>query len=130
MSGTGEPARAASGTDFGLDDERLAGHPTVYAEGSLAGKTALISGGAGGLGRATAWLMGRLGARIVLTGRDRAKLAEAAEAMRAKEIDALASTLELPLTRIGSMVVGDAVTVVDAAGRPLQFEGGGFDHFR
>jgi citronellol/citronellal dehydrogenase len=88
VSETGRPRAAASDETFGLDDEALATHPTVYAESTLAGKTALISGGAGGLGRATAWLMGRLGARVILAGRDEAKLAEAAEAMRAKEIDA------------------------------------------
>jgi citronellol/citronellal dehydrogenase len=88
VSETGRPRAAASDETFGLDDEALATHPTVYAESILAGKTALISGGAGGLGRATAWLMGRLGARVILAGRDEAKLAEAAEAMRAKEIDA------------------------------------------
>ncbi|MBN9065871.1 MAG: SDR family oxidoreductase [Rhizobiales bacterium] len=81
-------AHSAHDKEFGLNDEALATHPTVYADGSLDGKTALISGGAGGLGRATAWLMGRLGARVVLAGRDKAKLAEAAEAMRAKDIDA------------------------------------------
>jgi citronellol/citronellal dehydrogenase len=88
MSETGSPAQAAPEMTFGLDDEALAAHATVYAEGSLSGRTALISGGAGGLGRATAWLMGRLGARVVLVGRDEAKLAGAAKAMRAKEIDA------------------------------------------
>lgn len=68
--------------------------------------------------------------RAVLAGGDDYELCFTAAPSRAKEIDALASTLELPLTRIGSMVAGEAVTVVDAAGRPSQFEGGGFDHFR
>jgi citronellol/citronellal dehydrogenase len=88
MSETDAPAEGASDETFGFDDAALAAHATVYAEGSLAGRTALISGGAGGLGRATAWLMGRLGARVILIGRSEAKLAEAAEAMQAKEIDA------------------------------------------
>lgn len=88
MSETDRPARTASDETFGLDDTALAAHPTVYAQGCLSGRTALVSGGAGGLGRATAWLMGRLGARIVLAGRNEAKLSEAAEAMRAKKIDA------------------------------------------
>jgi len=88
MSETGSPAQTAPDMTFGLDDAALAVHPTVYAEGSLSGKTALISGGAGGIGRATAWLMGRLGAHVVLVGRNEAKLAEAVEAMRAQDIDA------------------------------------------
>jgi citronellol/citronellal dehydrogenase len=95
MSETGRPAEAVSEMKFGLDDEALATHPTVYAEGSLRGRTALISGGAGGLGRATAWLMGRLGARIVLAGRNAAKLADAAEAMQAKDIDARVHALDI-----------------------------------
>lgn len=59
---------------FGLDDAALAEHPTVYATGALAGKVAVISGGAGGIGRATAWLMARLGAHVVVTGRKAEKL--------------------------------------------------------
>jgi citronellol/citronellal dehydrogenase len=88
MSETGRPAQTPPDRTFGLDDEALATHSTIYAEGCLEGKTVLVSGGAGGLGRATAWLMGRLGARVVLAGRNEAKLAEAAEAMQAGGIDA------------------------------------------
>ena len=70
------------------DDDTLATLPTIYGAESYIGKTALISGGAGGLGRACAWLLGRLGARIVLAGRDSQKLEAAAKALRAREIDA------------------------------------------
>ena len=59
---------------FGLDDAALADHPTVYAGNALAGQVAVISGGAGGIGRATAWLMARLGAHVVVTGRKAEKL--------------------------------------------------------
>lgn len=72
---------------FGFDDSELAAHPTHFAPGSYAGQTVLISGGAGGLGRAAAWLLGRLGARIVITGRDEAKLASAVAAMQEAGID-------------------------------------------
>ena len=48
--------------------------------GRLAGKTALISGGAGGLGRAMAWMMAREGAKVAVTDLDGpAALALAAE---------------------------------------------------
>lgn len=60
---------------FGLRDADLAGHPTVYAEGSMAGKTVLVSGGAGGIGRATAWLFARLGATVIVSGRSEEKVA-------------------------------------------------------
>jgi citronellol/citronellal dehydrogenase len=95
MSETGSPAQTAPDMPFGLEDEALAAHATVYAQGSLSGKTALISGGAGGLGRATAWLMGRLGAHVVLVGRDEARLAEAVKAMRAQDIDANCHALDI-----------------------------------
>ena len=57
-----------------LSDHDLAAHPTVYAAGALKNQVALVSGGAGGIGRAIAWLFARLGAHVVLTGRDQAKL--------------------------------------------------------
>jgi citronellol/citronellal dehydrogenase len=57
-----------------LSDHDLATHPTVYSGDALKGQVALVSGGAGGIGRAIAWLFARLGAHVVLTGRDRAKL--------------------------------------------------------
>lgn len=55
-------------------DHDLATHPTVYAADALKNQVALVSGGAGGIGRAVAWLFARLGAYVVLAGRDRAKL--------------------------------------------------------
>lgn len=73
--------------EFGLDDAALAAHPTVYAAEAFRGKTVLISGGAGGIGRATAWLMGRCGARIVIAGRNQEKLDSAVNAMTAKGLD-------------------------------------------
>jgi citronellol/citronellal dehydrogenase len=55
-------------------DAELANHPTVYAADALKDQVALISGGAGGIGRATAWLFARLGAHVIVAGRDQAKL--------------------------------------------------------
>jgi citronellol/citronellal dehydrogenase len=57
-----------------LSDHDLATHPTVYAADAMKNQVALVSGGAGGIGRAVAWLFARLGAHVVLTGRDQAKL--------------------------------------------------------
>ncbi|MFO1108885.1 MAG: SDR family oxidoreductase [Bradyrhizobium sp.] len=57
-----------------LADHDLATHPTVYAGDALKNKVALVSGGAGGIGRAVAWLFARLGAHVILAGRDQAKL--------------------------------------------------------
>src|SRR5438128_8062085 len=58
----------------GLADAALATHPTVYAADALKGQVALVSGGAGGIGRAIAVLFARLGAHVVLVGRNGEKL--------------------------------------------------------
>jgi citronellol/citronellal dehydrogenase len=63
-----QPAKA------GLTDAQLAIHPTVYAADALKDQVVVISGGSGGIGRAIAWLFARLGAHVVVTGRNRAKL--------------------------------------------------------
>ena len=78
-----------------LDDSVLAEQKTIYAAGSFGGRTALISGGAGGIGRACAWLLGRLGARIILAGRDPNKLEAAVSAMRSCDIDATSHTVDI-----------------------------------
>ena len=70
-----------AGQSFGLDDSALAEHPTAYAPGSFKGQVALVSGGAGGLGRAAAWLLARLGAHVVVCGRSQAKLDAVVAAM-------------------------------------------------
>lgn len=58
----------------GLTDAQLAVHPTVYAADALKDQVVVVSGGSGGIGRAVAWLFARLGAHVVVTGRNRAKL--------------------------------------------------------
>ncbi|MBA16859.1 MAG: short-chain dehydrogenase [Sphingomonas sp.] len=62
-------------------DQPYSDRTTVYAADALAGQTVLISGGSGGIGQATAWLFARLGARIVITGRDAEKLSAVAGAL-------------------------------------------------
>ena len=46
--------------------------------GPMAGKTALVTGGTGGIGRATAAGLAALGARVGITGRDKARTRAAA----------------------------------------------------
>jgi len=41
--------------------------------GPMAGKTALVTGGTGGIGRAPAAGLAALGARVGITGRDKAR---------------------------------------------------------
>jgi citronellol/citronellal dehydrogenase len=58
----------------GLTDAELATHPTVFAADALKGMVVVVSGGAGGIGRAIAWLFARLGGHVVVVGRNQAKL--------------------------------------------------------
>ena len=59
---------------LGPTDAELAAHPTMFAAGSLQDQVIVISGGAGGIGRAIAWLFARLGAHVALVGRNGGKL--------------------------------------------------------
>src|SRR3981081_1736796 len=63
-----QPAKA------GLTDAQLAVHPTVYAADTLKDQVVVVSGASGALVRAVAWLFARLGAHVVVTGRNLAKL--------------------------------------------------------
>ena len=67
---------------YGFSDDELLALSTVYRPGLFRGQVALVSGGGSGLGKAIAVLLGRLGATLVLCGRDAGKL-EAARAMMA-----------------------------------------------
>ena len=63
--------------EVGMTDKALAERPTALAAGQFKGKVVLVSGGGSGIGRATAILFARLGASVVLCGRDGDKLASA-----------------------------------------------------
>src|SRR3954451_22246180 len=51
--------------------------------GPMAGRTALVTGGTGGIGKATAAGLAALGARVGITGRDRARTRAAAAGIAA-----------------------------------------------
>lgn len=51
--------------------------------GPLAGRTVLVTGGSGGIGRATALGLGAMGANLAITGRDRERTEAAAREIRA-----------------------------------------------
>jgi len=62
----------------------LAHQPTVFAPGLLDGRVVFVSGGGSGIGRATAWLAARLGARVVIGGRKADKLAAVVDSINAQ----------------------------------------------
>jgi len=59
----------------GVTEAELASRETVFRPGLLAGKRLLITGGGSGMGKATATLAARLGARVAICGRSPEKLA-------------------------------------------------------
>lgn len=64
-----------------FNEHRLATESTVYRSDLLKDQVFLISGGGSGIGRATAFLATRLGARVMICGRREEKLAETAAAI-------------------------------------------------
>lgn len=67
---------------FDLSDNDVFNLPTVYKEGLLEGKVAIVTGAGTGIGKATASLFARLGASVVLSGRTQEKLENTAELVR------------------------------------------------
>jgi citronellol/citronellal dehydrogenase len=60
---------------FGLDEATLAQLPQVFEADLFDGQVVMVSGAGSGIGKAIAFLYARLGAKLVLCGRDRTKLA-------------------------------------------------------
>lgn len=65
-----------------MPDDELACRPSCLAPGLLTGQVILVAGGGSGIGRATAWLAARLGARVLILGRKADKLERVAAALR------------------------------------------------
>ena len=100
-----------------LSDDALAAHRTVYASDALAGQTVLVSGAAGGIGRAIVWLCARLGARVIATGRSPDKLATLINALAARGLTATAYPVDIKdADAVDALVtrVGDAHGGIDA----------------
>ena len=55
----------------------------MTATGQMAGRTVVVTGGTGGIGKATATGLAAMGARVAITGRDRDRAQLAAEGIRA-----------------------------------------------
>jgi NAD(P)-dependent dehydrogenase (short-subunit alcohol dehydrogenase family) len=76
---------------------------------SLAGKTALVTGGSRGLGLQMAEALGEQGARIVLSARKQAELDEAVAHLQARGIDASAIAADLSQDAQVTLMVDEAI---------------------
>jgi citronellol/citronellal dehydrogenase len=79
----------------GLTDDELAIHPTVFAADALKDFVVVISGGAGGIGRAIAWLFARLGAHVAVVGRNKSKLDALVAHLASRSLKASAHTADI-----------------------------------
>ncbi|MFT4918802.1 MAG: citronellol/citronellal dehydrogenase [Zhongshania aliphaticivorans] len=66
-----------------MTDQDFAEAKTLFGEGSFSDKVVLVSGGGSGIGKATAWLLARLGAKVIIIGRTEPKLAACCQAITA-----------------------------------------------
>lgn len=69
-------------------DDELAVADHAFRSDLYAGQVALVTGGAGGIGRAICVLLGRLGARLVVCGRNEEKLDEVVASLARHDIEA------------------------------------------
>jgi len=88
-------AEEAQGEQPAVEGEDYRFRATVFRDGLFAGSTVLVSGGAGGIGSASAWLFGRLGGRIVISGRKREKLEKLAAMLREAGVEAIAESADI-----------------------------------
>ncbi len=79
----------------GLTDAELAIHPTVFAADALKDQVVVVSGGAGGMGRAISWLFARLGAHVAIVGRNRDKLDALAAQLSDRNLKASAHVTDI-----------------------------------
>ncbi len=96
---TGAEKMQDANPEWGFSDEELASMPLVYRDDLLAGKVCVLSGGGSGIGRATAFVLARLGASVMICGRREERLADTADSVKrltGKEIAYQAMTIRDP----------------------------------
>jgi NAD(P)-dependent dehydrogenase (short-subunit alcohol dehydrogenase family) len=85
--------------NWGLTDEELATTPIVFKDDLLKDQVCILSGGGSGIGRATAYMLARLGSRVIICGRRAEKLDETAAGIQkylGRKIDTQAMTIRNP----------------------------------
>jgi citronellol/citronellal dehydrogenase len=80
---------------FGRSDDELAAMPLTFRDGLFDGQVALVSGSGRGIGKAIAYQLARLGAKVALCGRDEARLNTTAEKLRALGADVMAHPMSI-----------------------------------
>src|SRR6478609_7497673 len=80
---------------LGLTDAELAVHPTVFASDALKDQVVIVSGGAGGIGRAIVWLFARLGAQVAVVGRTQSKLDALVAELAGRDLKASAHVADI-----------------------------------
>lgn len=82
-------------TTFGRTDDELAAMPLTFRDGLFDGQVALVSGAGRGIGKAIAFQLARLGAKVALCGRDEARLNATADRLRTLGADVLAHPMSI-----------------------------------
>jgi len=80
---------------FGRSDEELAAMPLTFRDGLFDGQVALVSGAGRGIGKAIAYQLARLGAKVALCGRDETRLNATADRLRALGADVMAHAMSI-----------------------------------
>jgi len=80
---------------FGKTDEELATMPLTFRDGLFADQVVLVSGAGRGIGKAIAFQLARLGAKIALCGRDAARLDAVADALSGLGAEVLAHPMSI-----------------------------------
>jgi citronellol/citronellal dehydrogenase len=80
---------------FGRSDDELAAMPLTFRDGLFDGQVALVSGSGRGIGKAIAYQLVRLGAKVALCGRDETRLNTTAEKLRALGADVMAHPMSI-----------------------------------
>jgi citronellol/citronellal dehydrogenase len=100
---------------FGLSDEQLVSYESVYRPDLFRGQLVLVSGAATGIGKGIATLFARLGADLMICGRNAERLAEAqqflsqfgtrveAEAMSIRDPQAVESLMDRTFSEFGRL---------------------------